>query len=32
VDNKLNTLADIKMIANEINKKVVKKDKDRWYA
>lgn len=32
VDNKLNTLADIKIIANEINKKVVKKDKDIWYA
>ena len=32
VDNKLNTLVDMKMIANEINKKVVKKDKDRWYA
>lgn len=32
VNNKLNTLADIKIIADAVNKKVVKKDKNSWYA
>ena len=30
--NKFGTLADVKKIANDINKKIVKHDKDRWYA
>jgi len=30
--NKFGTIADIKKIASNINKKVIKHDKDRWYA
>lgn len=31
-NNKFKTLRDIKLIANDMNKYVVKKDKKRWYA
>ena len=31
-NNKINTLADIKILANMMNNNVVKKDKARWYA
>ena len=30
--NKFTTLKDIKKVANDINKNVVKHDKGRWYA
>lgn len=32
VNNKFNSIDDIKNIANELNKKVVKNDKGRYYA
>ena len=31
-NDKINTLADIKILANMMNNNVVKKDKARWYA